>query len=167
MTTVQALAPGDQGEQVQELQRRLTHLGYYQGGVDGDYGQSTEEAVRQFQAAYGKTEDGAAGTETLETLDAEAQSSGYDPDGGQEATYQESEQDAGELGGIQVGQLSEDGLWQWDGAEWKAVESQTQDQPTSNGETSEAAAEQQSQMTASMFEQIVAQSMQEHGEQSA
>lgn len=60
---------GSFGPEVQTLQQRLTQLGYYRGPIDGDYGTTTEEAVRQFQSAQGlEYVDGIAGPETLRAL---------------------------------------------------------------------------------------------------
>lgn len=63
-----SLKLGNEGEEVRSLQRRLKALGYYRGSVDGQYGTSTEEAVRLFQTAIGLTADGIAGTGTLNGL---------------------------------------------------------------------------------------------------
>ena len=63
-----SLKLGNEGEEVRALQRRLKNLGYYRGSVDGQYGASTEQAVRLFQAAIGLTADGVAGTATLNGL---------------------------------------------------------------------------------------------------
>lgn len=43
---------GDNGEYVTMVQTRLEELGYAVGGVDGDYGRRTTEAIQAFQAAY-------------------------------------------------------------------------------------------------------------------
>lgn len=55
-------------EEVKALQKRLKELGYYKGSVDGDYGENTEKAVREFQKANGLSADGKAGEKTLEKL---------------------------------------------------------------------------------------------------
>lgn len=49
---------------VHALQLALTKLGYYTGALDGEYGDKTVEAVKQFQRANGLTADGAAGVLT-------------------------------------------------------------------------------------------------------
>lgn len=40
---------GDQGEAIVKLQKDLAFLGYYKGGIDGDFGPLTEKAVMDFQ----------------------------------------------------------------------------------------------------------------------
>ena len=67
---------------VQEMQARLKDLGYYTGSRDGDFGASTEEAVKAFQRAHGLTVDGVAGTTTLNKLySSEARNAGSVPGG--------------------------------------------------------------------------------------
>lgn len=66
--TSNTLEEGSTGEAVVRLQSRLKVLGYYTGNVDGDFGQSTKDAVRAFQRANGLTVDGKAGEATLEKL---------------------------------------------------------------------------------------------------
>jgi cell wall-associated NlpC family hydrolase len=46
------LQRGDSGESVTQVQQRLEELGFSPGGVDGDYGAKTVEAVQAFQATY-------------------------------------------------------------------------------------------------------------------
>lgn len=55
------LAKGDQNDHVHALQQLLGHLGLYQGEPDGYFGDALEDAVRQFQRAFGHDEDGPAG----------------------------------------------------------------------------------------------------------
>lgn len=45
-----AIGRGAFGDLVATLQRSLARLGYYTGGIDGDFGGGTERAVMQFQA---------------------------------------------------------------------------------------------------------------------
>ena len=59
---------GFKGDQVRELQQRLKELGYYKGKVDGDFGEKTEEAVKDFQKANKLTVDGKVGENTLKKL---------------------------------------------------------------------------------------------------
>lgn len=59
---------GSQGESVSELQGVLRLLGYYSGPVDGQYQQSTEQAVRSFQQAAGLQPDGIVGPATWQRL---------------------------------------------------------------------------------------------------
>lgn len=67
-TPVGSLKLGASGDDVREVQRRLKSLGFYNGSVDGDYGEGTEAAVKAFQKQYGLTADGKAGAQTLEKL---------------------------------------------------------------------------------------------------
>nr|WP_290226483.1 HEAT repeat domain-containing protein [Trichocoleus desertorum] len=62
------LQPGAQGPAVQQLQSTLKLLGYYEGPVNGNYEQSTEIAVLNFQKAIGLSADGVAGPSTLSRL---------------------------------------------------------------------------------------------------
>ena len=62
------LKPGATGAQVRALQRALKSLGYSPGAVDGNYGPSTQQAVKNFQQANGLTVDGILGPKTLDAL---------------------------------------------------------------------------------------------------
>lgn len=62
------LSWGSRGETVQTLQTKLKNWGYYQGAIDGVYGQSTYEAVRAFQRKNGLTIDGVVGAKTAMAL---------------------------------------------------------------------------------------------------
>lgn len=62
------LRTGSQGAEVSELQAALKLLGYYNGSVDGFYGESTAQAVSQFQQAAGLKPDGVTGRETWRRL---------------------------------------------------------------------------------------------------
>lgn len=63
------LKNGDKNsEAVRSMQRRLKDLGYYNGTVDGDFGDGTELAIRSFQGNNGLTVDGKAGETTLNLL---------------------------------------------------------------------------------------------------
>ncbi len=53
---------------VRRLQQKLKDLRYYTGAIDGDFGVSTEAAVRAFQAANGLRVDGKAGDSTMQRL---------------------------------------------------------------------------------------------------
>src|SRR5262245_1046012 len=112
----ESLAVGAEGEHVQALQEMLQNLGYYQGQVDAQYGQVLEGAVREFQRAVGQQEDGQTGVETWHELLHQVQQTAD----GAEGAAQEV--------GIQVGQLSEDGAWQWSGSEWVAAAAQAVEQ---------------------------------------
>jgi len=62
------LKPGDTGAEVVQLQKALAAAGYSPGKADGDYGDATTSAVKQFQSAHGLTADGIAGSKTLAAL---------------------------------------------------------------------------------------------------
>lgn len=59
---------GSTGQEVINIQSRLSAWGYYKGGIDGIYGYLTYSAVRDFQAKNGLTTDGITGPETLAAL---------------------------------------------------------------------------------------------------
>lgn len=59
---------GSTGSTVREIQNRLRSWGFYDGAVDGVYGQKTWSAVRRFQARHGLKVDGITGPATLEKL---------------------------------------------------------------------------------------------------
>jgi hypothetical protein len=63
---------GSMGAEVNTLQQRLTHLGFYSGAVDGVFGGGTESAVRRFQRASAINEDGLVGDETWRLIVGEA-----------------------------------------------------------------------------------------------
>ncbi|MGH8928167.1 MAG: peptidoglycan-binding protein [Acidimicrobiia bacterium] len=56
------------GEDVAELQSRLSQLGFDTGKVDGIFGPDAERAVMEFQINRGLTEDGTAGPEVITEL---------------------------------------------------------------------------------------------------
>jgi len=56
------------GEDVRELQLRLSRLGFDAGLVDGVLGPDTERALLAFQAEVGLVDDGIVGAETLEQI---------------------------------------------------------------------------------------------------
>ena len=62
------LERGSKGDQVRTLQKRLKDLGFYNGSVDGSYGESTEVAVMAFQLMNNLTVDGKAGPATQRVL---------------------------------------------------------------------------------------------------
>lgn len=104
------LAPGDQSDHVFAMQQRLAECGYFHDAADGVFGEPTEDAVREFQRNYGLPEDGRVGPGTWEALDRET------------VGYAEPE-----AAGPEVGELSEDGQWRWDGSDWQAA---TTSEPT-------------------------------------
>lgn len=62
------LKSGSSGTDVSELQAALKLLGYYNGSVDGVYGESTAIAVSSFQQAAGLAKDGIVGPATWNRL---------------------------------------------------------------------------------------------------
>ena len=59
---------GDSGSNVVKLQQALECLGYYDGAIDGVYGEGTVAAVKQFQKKRNMKDDGIAGTSTIRVL---------------------------------------------------------------------------------------------------
>lgn len=59
---------GSRGTQVSQVQQKLKQWGYYDGAVDGIFGQATYDAVVLFQRRNGLTADGVVGTNTLNAL---------------------------------------------------------------------------------------------------
>ena len=62
------LQVGDRGDEVRRLQEELARYGYYEGDIDGVYGNQTRRAVEQFQYQHGLSADGMAGRVTLTVL---------------------------------------------------------------------------------------------------
>lgn len=65
------LRNGNKGESVRALQDMLIELGYDIGrwGIDGDFGDATEMAVKEFQKAHGLEVDGIVGEKTWAALE--------------------------------------------------------------------------------------------------
>ncbi len=59
---------GSRGDEVLNIQKRLSSWGYYNGKIDGIYGAETENAVKKFQKKHSLTPDGVAGAATLQKL---------------------------------------------------------------------------------------------------
>lgn len=59
---------GSTGQEVKNIQYRLSKWDYYDGKIDGIYGYKTYKAVRSFQYKNGLKVDGVAGAETLSAL---------------------------------------------------------------------------------------------------
>lgn len=57
------------GDDVGELQRRLTTLGFATGRADGMFGPQTDAALREFQKGVGVTADGTCGPDTFRAFD--------------------------------------------------------------------------------------------------
>ena len=62
-TLPSTLKVGSTGEKVVKLQTRLSELGYYNGVIDGHFGEGTEEAFKLFQKTAGLYVDGLAGSD--------------------------------------------------------------------------------------------------------
>ncbi len=63
------LRQGSKGQHVTTLQNRLKGLGFNPGGVDGNFGPGTANAVRSFQQAAGLGADGVVGPKTWAALE--------------------------------------------------------------------------------------------------
>jgi N-acetylmuramoyl-L-alanine amidase len=66
--STQVLRQGSVGEDVIELQSRLSYNGFYKGKVDGVFGYNTYWAVRNFQDQFGLPVDGVVGEQTKAML---------------------------------------------------------------------------------------------------
>lgn len=66
MTAVYSI--GSRGTRIEAIQQRLAEYGYYRGNIDGIYGQSTFDAVKNFQQNNGLVPDGIVGDSTLAAL---------------------------------------------------------------------------------------------------
>lgn len=62
------LRNGAQGSEVEKLQSRLKELGFYEGEVDGQFGNGTRNAVILFQTQHGLEADGIVGPATKELI---------------------------------------------------------------------------------------------------
>ncbi len=57
--------------ETEELQKRLSALGYYDGDIDGLIGEGSRSAIRAFQASAGLTQDGHPSKEVLDRAEAQ------------------------------------------------------------------------------------------------
>jgi N-acetylmuramoyl-L-alanine amidase len=64
----QVLQQGSSGEDVIELQTRLSYNGFFKSKIDGVFGWNTYWAVRNFQDKFGLPVDGVVGAKTKATL---------------------------------------------------------------------------------------------------
>lgn len=65
---MRVMKSGDRGDDVRQLQQRLSQLGFLTGSFDGQYGPNTRSAVASFQRRNGLPVDGVAGLSTLRAL---------------------------------------------------------------------------------------------------
>jgi peptidoglycan hydrolase-like protein with peptidoglycan-binding domain len=70
------LQKGLSGEWVQYLQQCLAHHGYWNNATDGEFGEQLEQAVQQFQSAYGQATNGVVGQATWDILTGATSTSG-------------------------------------------------------------------------------------------
>ena len=68
LRATQRLEKGDTGKAVKALQRRLAAEGFYDGAVDGDFGETLHEAVVHFQKNRQLVAGGVVGDDTVEIL---------------------------------------------------------------------------------------------------
>ena len=80
---------GQSGEDVRRVQQKLKQYGYFNGTVDGQFGQKTYDAVVWFQKKNGLKADGVVGDATAAALGI-ALSSGGDTPASAQATESES-----------------------------------------------------------------------------
>ena len=66
------------GEQVKELQTLLQKMGYYNGRIDGDYGDLTVSSVKAYQKKHGLLQDGIFGPVTCKKLQTDTKQDGGD-----------------------------------------------------------------------------------------
>ena len=67
---------GSRGNEVRKLQTKLKELGFYNGSIDGIFGNNTKKAVISFQKSKGLKADGIAGPKTLLYLGIDSGSQG-------------------------------------------------------------------------------------------
>jgi len=65
----QIMKLGANGDKVKEIQQWLTDFGYYSGNIDGEFGASTDQAVRDFQTESGLIVDGVVGNDTEKAME--------------------------------------------------------------------------------------------------
>ena len=66
------IALGEQSDIVKKYQARLIALGYMSGSADGNFGQSTQNAIRAFQSRNDQIVDGYLGPDTRASLDSDS-----------------------------------------------------------------------------------------------
>lgn len=88
------LKQGATGDGVLLLQKKLLDLGYYQGNLDGVFGQGTYKAVTGFQSDNSLAADGIAGQATLQALNISTTTVSRGADSGGQALKQGSTGDS-------------------------------------------------------------------------
>ncbi|MEG1892004.1 MAG: peptidoglycan-binding protein [Clostridia bacterium] len=63
-----AMRIGDNNSDVKKLQQALKILNFYDGKLDGDYGNGTTNAVMKYQTAHKLENDGVAGRDTVKSI---------------------------------------------------------------------------------------------------
>lgn len=63
-----AMKIGNSGDDVTKLQKALDILGFYEGRIDGEYGDGTTAAVMAYQKEKGLKADGVAGRDTVKSI---------------------------------------------------------------------------------------------------
>ena len=79
---------GMRGQQVRQVQQKLRQWGYFDGTVDGVFGQETYDAVVRFQKKNGLKADGVAGEETLAAMGISARQSAVAASASEGSSYQ-------------------------------------------------------------------------------
>lgn len=88
------LQPGDSGDNVRELQRRLVAVDQLsEGQINGSYDGPTTESVRGFQGMQGLNVDGIAGPRTIRKLNAVVAGTASSDDSGSKQEEEEVEQE--------------------------------------------------------------------------
>lgn len=62
------LKPGETGESIRDLQKRLQQEDFYKGEITGAYDSATQQAVKHFQASHQLDPDGSVGQRTREWM---------------------------------------------------------------------------------------------------
>ncbi len=89
------LSQGDSGDWVTYLQQMLGYAGYSPGAVDGNFGQSTEDAVKSYQQASGLGVTGVVDAQTWAALGATSSTATSGAGTGDAATSGTGTPDAG------------------------------------------------------------------------
>lgn len=62
------LYTGDTGSEIWNAQVILNRLGYYNGELDGKFGEQTKDAILEFQSDFGLKETGSLNKDTYDTI---------------------------------------------------------------------------------------------------